>query len=446
MLVPVRVDTSVLRAAADREALPRIWHGLVRPKPRTSRRHEATENRDPRELRTRLADLAVDEREEALLDLLRGEVAAVLGYRDAEEVGVDRAFTELGFDSLTAVELRNRLERVTGLRLPGTVVFDHPTPPALARFLWNELDDGARAEHSTAVDTLGAYFRQACEQGRIEEGMELVRHAARLRAAFHSPDELRQRPHPVPLARGPRTPTLLCFPAVVAMSGAHQYARFAAALQDSRDTVVLPEPGFLAGEQLPGSVDALVESQAQAALDHANGAPVALLGYSSGGWIAHAVAERLERWGQPANAVILVDTYLPLEMNPRLQKAFTGGLFSRREQFVSMDHVSLTAMGGYFEVFGDWEPRSINTPALFVRARDPLPDETGAPLAESDWGPTWSLCDARAEAPGDHFTIMEEHAGTTARTVDAWLTDLPAPDGPHPMAHDRTARREGERE
>ncbi|GAB4585383.1 SDR family NAD(P)-dependent oxidoreductase [Nocardia sp. IFM 10818] len=416
LLVPVHADTTALRAAADREPLPPIWHGLIRPA-RTD-----TRSAPQPDLPARLAELSDDERELALLDLVRREVATVLGHASPEELDDGRAFTELGFDSLTAVDLRNRLERATGLRLPATLVFDHPTPPALIRYLSDELIQTAPATGAAGDDTLGALFRLACAEDRIDAGMELARVAARLRPVFHRPDELDRRPNPVPLSRGPRRPRLICFPAVVAMSGAHQYARFAAALRDSRDTVVLPEPGFGAGEQLPSTVAVLAEIQAQAVLEHAAGEPYALVGYSSGGWIAHEVAARLEQTDSPPAAVVLIDTYLPQEMNPRLSQAFTHGLFARRSELVSMDHISLTAMGGYFEVFGAWEPQRIDAPTLFLRASDALPDSDGTPLAEADWGPAWKLCDANLAVPGDHFTILAEHAEDAARAADTWLT------------------------
>ncbi|MFI6173846.1 SDR family NAD(P)-dependent oxidoreductase, partial [Nocardia sp. NPDC051052] len=416
LLVPVHADTAALRALAAREPLPPIWHGLVRPT------RSGTRSAPPRDLSARLARLSDGERELALLDLARREVAAVLGHASPDELDTERAFTELGFDSLTAVDLRNRLERATGLRLPASLVFDHPTPPALIRFLSDEL---AQTAAPTADDTLGALFRLACVEDRIDAGMELARVAARLRPVFHGPAELDRRPNPVPLARGPQRPRLICFPAVVAMSGAHQYARFAATLRDRRDTIVLPEPGFGAGERLPSTVAAVAAAQAQAVLAHAAGEPYALLGYSSGGWIAHEVAAQLEQTDSPPAAVVLLDTYLPLEMNPRLSRAFTHGLFGRRSELVSMDHVSLTAMGGYFEVFGDWEPQRIATPTLFLRAADALPDTDGTPLAEADWGPSWKLCDADLAVAGDHFTIVGEHAEDAARAVDSWLTALP---------------------
>ncbi|MFF3226936.1 type I polyketide synthase [Nocardia suismassiliense] len=416
-LVPARVDTAALRASAAREPLSPIWHAMVRPRRTDIRPAES-------DLTARLASLSDSEREHAVLDLVRREVAAALGHSTPANLDGDRAFTELGFDSLTAVDLRNRLQRATGLTLAANVVFDQPTPPALARFLSDELAGAAAPAIAATEDTLGALFRQACLDDRVDEGMELVRVASRLRPVFHTPSEVGQRPNPVPLARGPQQPKLLCFPAVVAMSGAHQYARFASALRDCRDTVVLPQPGFRAGERLPGSVQAIAEMQADAASKYAAGAPYALLGYSSGGWIAHEVAALLQQSDTPPSAVVLIDTYLPREMNPRLSRAFTGGLFARRTELVSMDHVSLTAMGGYFEVFGAWEPRQIDIPTLFLRAADALPDMDGAPLADGDWGPTWPLADGRPEVAGDHFTIVEEHAETTAQVVNSWLTAL----------------------
>ncbi|MFI0781116.1 type I polyketide synthase, partial [Streptomyces sp. NPDC021212] len=105
----------------------------------------ATEEADGPALAQQLAQASEPERARHLLGLVRKHTAAVLDYAGPDEVEAERAFRELGFDSLTAVEMRNRLQSATGLTLPATLIFDHPTPRALAAHLRDELF-GARDE------------------------------------------------------------------------------------------------------------------------------------------------------------------------------------------------------------------------------------------------------------------------------------------------------------
>ncbi|MFG2098851.1 type I polyketide synthase, partial [Streptomyces sp. NPDC048612] len=102
----------------------------------------------------RLVELAPDEQQKALLDLVRTHVASVLGYQDPQDVGERRAFREIGFDSVTAVELRNRLGTVTGRRFPATLVFDHPSPAALAEHLRGELIGDAASKERSPLDEI----------------------------------------------------------------------------------------------------------------------------------------------------------------------------------------------------------------------------------------------------------------------------------------------------
>ncbi|WP_431894295.1 type I polyketide synthase, partial [Micromonospora haikouensis] len=110
-------------------------------------------------LRDRLRALPRDEQDRHLTDLVRAEAAAVLGHPGPERVKPRRAFKDLGFDSLTAVELRNRLTRATGLPLPTTLVFDHPDPAAVADHLLTALVP--EAHRGEAADPAETAVRQA---------------------------------------------------------------------------------------------------------------------------------------------------------------------------------------------------------------------------------------------------------------------------------------------
>ncbi|MGY3339631.1 acyl transferase domain-containing protein/acyl carrier protein [Streptomyces filamentosus] len=151
VLLPVRWDFAAVRRAA--RPVPAMLRTLV---PATARRASAgTADPDPTGLRDRLARLSADERDTFLVDLVRSEVSAVLGHGGKDAVEPQRAFKELGFDSLAAVTLRNRLGKATGLRLPATLVFDYPASDVLARFLKGELvedrDEGPAATAPAVV-------------------------------------------------------------------------------------------------------------------------------------------------------------------------------------------------------------------------------------------------------------------------------------------------------
>ncbi len=123
-VVPVHVDTAALRTrAAD---LPAVLSGLVRVTAR--RTAESGTAQADGSLAAKLAALAADDRLESVLQVVRTAVAGALDYATADAVDVRRGFKDIGFDSLTSVELRNRLNKATGLRLPATLVFDYPTP------------------------------------------------------------------------------------------------------------------------------------------------------------------------------------------------------------------------------------------------------------------------------------------------------------------------------
>ncbi|WP_086666087.1 type I polyketide synthase [Lentzea kentuckyensis] len=128
-LVPVRLELSALRGLGD---VPPLLRGMIRLPVRRSAVVSSG-------FAGRLAGLDAAGQQNLLLELVRGQVAQALGHSEAGRVDPEREFRALGFDSLTSVELRNRLAAETGVRLPATLVFDYPTPAALAVFLREEL-------------------------------------------------------------------------------------------------------------------------------------------------------------------------------------------------------------------------------------------------------------------------------------------------------------------
>ncbi|MFD3689006.1 type I polyketide synthase, partial [Nocardiopsis sp. NPDC058631] len=146
VLAVVRVNPS----ASDDEGLPPLLENLAS----TRRRVVRGEAPRVRTLGERLSAMTEDERGQELLDLIRTEVAGVLGRNGPRSVPEDQEFHELGFDSLTALELRTRVNSVTGLALPATLVFDHPTPAAFAAYLGKRLAPQETAETGSVMERL----------------------------------------------------------------------------------------------------------------------------------------------------------------------------------------------------------------------------------------------------------------------------------------------------
>ncbi|MGW2279754.1 SDR family NAD(P)-dependent oxidoreductase [Streptomyces sp. NPDC001770] len=193
LVVPVRVDGAAVRARPD--GIPALLRGLVRPAARRTGAATA-ESTSSASWRERLAGLPDSERDRALLDLVRTHVAGVLGHPSPQSVDPGRAFQEMGFDSLAAVELRNLLAGATGLTLPATLVFDQPSPRTLAAHLRTELVPGPADLARTAladVDRLEAVLL-----GLPDEDGSHTRVTARLEALLRGWQDARGDAAPAP--------------------------------------------------------------------------------------------------------------------------------------------------------------------------------------------------------------------------------------------------------
>ncbi|WP_210743546.1 type I polyketide synthase [Nocardia cerradoensis] len=169
--VPVlaRLDTESIRHAGN--ATPALLSGLV-----PTRRSAASGTFTA--LRARVASTPDSERFGVLVEIVRGQIAATLGHENPNSIAADRAFNELGFDSITAIEFRNALQAVTGLPLPATLVFDYPTPESLARHLAEEFTGTGRDSEVTATRAVD------------DDPIAVVGMACRYPGGITSPEEL----------------------------------------------------------------------------------------------------------------------------------------------------------------------------------------------------------------------------------------------------------------
>ncbi|WP_461088029.1 SDR family NAD(P)-dependent oxidoreductase, partial [Streptomyces deserti] len=174
-LVPIRFDAAELRREAQAAAVPAMLRGFVR---RATTPTAASSS----SLGARLSRVPETKRAEVVLELVREHAAAVLGHGSAEDVNPDRRFDDLGFDSLGGIEFRNRLAKATGLSLPSTLVFDHPTATAVATLL----------HAKTAGTDSGPRTTRASRRARADEPIAVVGMSCRFPGDVRTPEQLLQ--------------------------------------------------------------------------------------------------------------------------------------------------------------------------------------------------------------------------------------------------------------
>ncbi|MEE1767834.1 KR domain-containing protein, partial [Streptomyces sp. JV185] len=445
-VLPLPIDVAALRTRTD--TIPALLRDLA---PTTTRRRTSVTRTDTASLRQRIAQAGEAEQEAILRSLVTERAAALLGHSSADALDPERDFLESGFDSLSAMELRNALMKDTGLRLPPMVVFDSKSAAQLARVLRTEFlasgpqaDDGSATEqdaveavddvragtaaHSTgrAPETLRDLFHSAVVAGRAEKGFALLQAAASIRPGFASADEIDQLPSAVRLTDSSDGPHLICLSTPMATGGVHQHARLVSHFGGRRKISALPVPGFVAGESLPTSSDAAVQTLARSVLKAADGEPFVLLGYSSGGTLAYATAGYLEKeCGASPAGVILLDTFkvhdgggdgVPMD-------DLALGMFDKESAFGQFDSSRLSAMGRWVELVPQLPLTAVESPVLFVQCTQSFVPDGDDPSPEmangraEPWEATHTLRTVRA----NHFTLVEDRAEETARVIDEWL-------------------------
>ncbi|MFJ9456859.1 type I polyketide synthase [Kitasatospora sp. NPDC101447] len=430
LVIPMGLAAGGMRPQGE---VPPLFRGLVRAARRTAA--GGASGADAAAGFTRqLLDLNERDRVRYLVDTVRAEAATVLGHPSPEAVDAERDFYELGFDSLTAVELRNRIAAVTGLRMPATVVFDSRSPVELATWIRSEIaDQRAEAGEDGAVlvpggapelDSLERLFTDALANGKVPEAQRMLATVAALRPTFEATAELEDLPWATRLAEGPRPTRLICVSAPTANAGVHQYARLAAHFRGEREVSALPLVGFATGERLPATAEVATRVIAESALRAGDGHPFVLAGHSSGGSFAYAAAGLLEHtWGIRPAGVVLFDT-LSFQHNADEGTDYTGMMrlnFTGADSPVRLTNSRLSAMGRWMVLLNSLEVHHTTAPVLLVTCDRAL---TGVDEVRIEQRVQAEPLVPGAQVVGvdaDHLSMIREDSALTAQIVEEWL-------------------------
>jgi thioesterase domain-containing protein len=311
--------------------------------------------------------------------------------------------------------------------MPAVAVFDNKNPAELARYLRDELTERLEKAETGPGKTekpLSELFREAVLAGKMEQARGLLTAVAAVRPRFASAADLDCRPAAVRLAEGPRQPSLICLPAPAAGGGVYTLARLAEQFRGVRRFSALPLPGFVREEPIPASAAVLAELLAGAVQELAGEGPYVLLGHSSGGSLGYLTAMYLEKTGgnQPSG-VILLDSFFKEELIPDFGiDGFIRGMVAREATYGPFDIGRLSGIGHYLGLMREFAPTSLEVPVLFVRAAAPFtvaPGYTGDTQAKP-----WDSSQTVRTVQGNHFSIVEENAPTTADIIEEWLDSI----------------------
>lgn len=397
----------------------------------------------------RLAGRSADEQLAAAIEVVCEHAAAVLGRDGAAGLDAGQAFADSGFNSLSAVELRNRLTAVTAVTLPATAIFDHPTPTELAQYLITQIDGhgssaAAAANPAERIDALTDLFLQACDAGRDADGWKMVALASNTRERMRSPVRNNVSKNVALLADGISDVVVICIPTLTVLSDQREYRDIANAMTGRHSVYSLTLPGFDSSDALPQNADMIVETVSNAIIDVVGGScRFVLSGYSSGGVLAYALCSHLSvKHQRNPLGVALIDTYLPSQIaNPSMNEGFspndTGKGLSREVIRVArmlnrLTATRLTAAATYAAIFQAWEPGRSMAPVLNIVAKDRI--ATVENLREERIN-RWRTAAAEAaysvaEVPGDHFGMMSTSSEAIATEIHDWISGLVR--GPHP--------------
>jgi acyl transferase domain-containing protein/thioesterase domain-containing protein len=385
---------------------------------------------------------AVELSPDGIAELVRSQASALLGHAAGEEIDPDRTLLELGFDSMSLVQLHRRITSATGLQLDPAVLVEHPTPNALSLYLVDQLGASQRpgaepaasatltpapapvpapATAPAAVATAGrpapsgsltTLVRRAHEQGQLSDTVLMLAQASRFQRSYDQVADADQAA-PLLVSDGSPTPRLVCIPSFLAGSGPHQFARLATAFPRRRKVSALTLPGFRTGAPLAASWQLAVDTLADAVARSVGSDPFVLVGHSIGGVLAHSVAQTLVGTGCSPSGVAMLDTFDP--SSDRTDEMFgwaMGEILALDHEFLFLTDEQLLAMGSYLRMLPEWKAAPAGVPSLLVRA-----DRSDG---RASW-PAWTAADQLVGVAATHFSMLDEDADATVQALDTWI-------------------------
>ncbi|GAA2816892.1 type I polyketide synthase [Crossiella cryophila] len=393
----------------------------------------------------RLWALPTEERETELVDIIRSHVAVVLNHPGTEDVPLEDTFRDQGLESLSAMQLRNRVTSATGIEFSLGDILNYPTVLDLAELAVEKLAEmaeedtlstpvsvpGNAPEPSQESDSLAAVYIGAIESGKLNAALRLARAVSETRDTF-TQDDPRDLAELIKVGDGGEGPLIIGLTPPIFPNLDLPYTYLHSALRPASEVWSLWAPGFTGDNPLPADRPALFRMLAKPVLAQFPDRPFMLAGYSSGGYLAHGLLEHLEAEGVPVSALLLIDTYLPdAEVaQTENQSEFMQEQIRRRDLMAASvgrdDRTATTtgqigAMGGYNRMFGDWHPQPIKAPILHLTASEAVGGISANP---TDRQFPLDLVHRKESIPGDHFTMLSRHADVVSERLHAWLPEV----------------------
>lgn len=404
--------------------------------------------------------LPEQERTRHVETLVRECLDRALGNGPDDQVDAEGTFRDLGMDSLGAEDLRDQLTTGAGVEIELADVLNYPTVVDLTERVLEKL--AACAEEGTLDEiagtarsgnevpqsgtgpadpapenadesdgSLASFYIRAIRRGRINVALRLARAASETRDTFDQDDprdlaELRK------VGAGAGGPTIVGLTPPIFPNLDLPYSYLHAGLDPASDVWSLWSPGFAGEAPLPDDRAALMRMLAKPLLRELDGTPLIIAGYSSGGWPAHDLARHLEQTGVPVTALLLLDSYLPEEqmdqtetrsefMREQIRRRDLMGMSLDRPDRTVTTSGQIAAMGGYSRIYSDWRPGPLKAPILHLLASEVV---AGVPTSSEDHPFPPELAHRVRKLPGDHFTILSQHADLISANLHDWLREV----------------------